>query len=777
MATACDTLEVDLSRVDIDVDIESAPCIDVDFLTTDITIEAITVANQGPPGPQGPPGNDGADSTVPGPPGNQGLPGAAATVAAGATTTTSPGTSATVTNSGSSSAAVFDFSIPRGDVGAVGPAGPQGAQGDPGPIGPAGIQGNTGPQGQPGATGSQGPKGDKGDTGATGPQGPQGPSGSGTGDMLKSVYDVNSDNIVDHAALADNATNAAAVPWTGVTGKPSTFAPSAHGTTHLDNGTDVVPVVTTTRTGLAPKLSGSATTYLDGTGAYSSPPGTAGNMLKSVYDTNADNIVDQAAAAPWAGITGKPSTFPPDATAELVARKGAANGYPSLDGTTHVPIAQLPAPTSGNATTAQLVKGDDTRLSDARTPTTHAPSHVTGADQIVLAGSTTKGLLNQLSGNTTDFVDGTNNCQALQPVITGVRLRSFNSMGNPNFEVDQRNVGNTIAGVGNNFILDRWSVFKNGTMAVSAGQNNAGIGAEIVVPGTNFRLTIRFLRVTLTTAQASLGVLDAIQIYQWIEGPQFRELSFDVHSMSLLVRASVAGLKFSIALRDNNGTTITQSLVKLCTVPTANIWTLIQLPNLPVWPAGNFTSLSGSVGYQLNIQLAAGANITAPAADTWQSGNFVGAPGMSNFAASAVNSTFDVAFVQHEPGLQCTTLQDRTFEDNLTSCQRYFTKSYAYSQGIGTVSSAGQIAAVVPASQHPFNYVPFKRTMAKTPTVTPYTVTTGASNSVNDSQAGTIKSTAAVGSPSDSGYSGFQLAAVNANVTTYTWQYSADTGW
>lgn len=31
-----------------------------------------------------------------------------------------------------------------------------------------------------------------------------------------------------HAATADSATNASAVPWSGVTGKPSTFAPSAH---------------------------------------------------------------------------------------------------------------------------------------------------------------------------------------------------------------------------------------------------------------------------------------------------------------------------------------------------------------------------------------------------------------------------------------------------------------------------------------------------------------------------------------------------------------------
>lgn len=41
----------------------------------------------------------------------------------------------------------------------------------------------------------------------------------------------------------------------------------------------------------------------------------AGDMLKSTYDKNNDGVVDKAEAAnsvPWAGVTGKPSTFPPD---------------------------------------------------------------------------------------------------------------------------------------------------------------------------------------------------------------------------------------------------------------------------------------------------------------------------------------------------------------------------------------------------------------------------------------------------------------------------------
>ena len=78
---------------------------------------------QGPPGPQG----------------QQGEPGAAATVTVGTVTTGEPGTDAIVTNSGTESAAVLNFTIPRGATGAAGATGPQGQKGDKGDPGPAGA--------------------------------------------------------------------------------------------------------------------------------------------------------------------------------------------------------------------------------------------------------------------------------------------------------------------------------------------------------------------------------------------------------------------------------------------------------------------------------------------------------------------------------------------------------------------------------------------------------------------------------------------------------------
>ena len=59
-------------------------------------------------------------TNVAGNPGQNGAPGAAATIAVGTVTTVNPGDPATVTNSGTTSAAIFDFEIPEGAPGAAG---------------------------------------------------------------------------------------------------------------------------------------------------------------------------------------------------------------------------------------------------------------------------------------------------------------------------------------------------------------------------------------------------------------------------------------------------------------------------------------------------------------------------------------------------------------------------------------------------------------------------------------------------------------------------------
>jgi hypothetical protein len=554
---------------------------------------------------------------------------------------------------------------PTGTTGATGSAGPAGAQGVPGPAGPTG---GTGPQGATGPTGLQGPQG------AQGPQGVQGPPGPG--DMTKAVYDTNNDGIVDHAALADTATTAGAAPWTGITGKPASFSPSAHAATHNLGGSDAI-------------------------------------------------------APDWTQVQNKPGQF-----------------------------QALP----------------------------HAASHVTGGSDIIApASASTVGLLNKLSGNTTDFVDGTNTCQnlvnAVQPTIWSVRLRSFNAVGNPTFEVGQSDSGTVITNptwTSGSHCGDRWFPGKPaatplGFTAQRIGSGTMGGTYQVALPGTNFLVTNIIMRITLTTAQATLGAGDALVINQQIEGPAFRELQGDVHSVSILVRSSVANLKFGLRLGDP-GATVT--LTKLCTLGAANTWTLIQLANLPLWPsAGSFNSLSSVLGYVLSIVLASGSTYTSPANDAWQNANFYGALGQSNFANNPVNSTFDLAFVQHEPGPVCSTLMDKPFTQNYDECLRYFQKSYAYATALGAVTTSNSPQIVCLPSGHPYTWLPFNKPMAKTPTISGWSPATGTFNNVRNLSGSVDLAIGGAMNVGDSGFGGFTVTGMPASNWICGLHYQADTGW
>ena len=92
---------------------------------------------QGAVGPQGEPGEQGPAGPT-GPAGSKGEPGAAATVSVGTVTTGAAGSGATVLNTGTTSAAVLNFTIPRGDKGETGPRGETGSKGETGPQGAPG---------------------------------------------------------------------------------------------------------------------------------------------------------------------------------------------------------------------------------------------------------------------------------------------------------------------------------------------------------------------------------------------------------------------------------------------------------------------------------------------------------------------------------------------------------------------------------------------------------------------------------------------------------------
>jgi hypothetical protein len=370
--------------------------------------------------------------------------------------------------------------------------------------------------------------------------------------------------------------------------------------------------------------------------------------------------------------------------------------------------------------------------------------------------------------------DAGNLARAGSDSLIFVSSNRYNALSNPNFEVDARTAG---AGGTGGFVQDRWNCGAVGFTIT--GKQTAG---PVYVPGTNFCISNNFLRITNTAAHTPAAG-DYIQFYQTLDGPRIRALFNGPTSGSLLCRSSVANTAFSLNIQDTGSPAPVWNLTHLCTLPTANAWTLIQVPNIPVFSSSaHFSSGLGVVGGYFMFGLAAGTTYTAPSNDTWvsSSGSYVCGPGCGNFGANA-GATFDIAFLQWEPGPYCNQLVDKDFATNLLDCERYFTKTWDMGTAVGTATDAGSLGNSIPLGSNwqPAN-VRFPVTMVKVPTVTIYGRNVAPMINTIGYVMGTGSSKAVTGvaGTSTQGYSYFSIASPLPTVTDWgIWHHTADVGW
>jgi hypothetical protein len=139
-----------------------------------------------------------------------------------------------------------------------------------------------------------------------------------------------------HTSHGHGGSDPVAITYSDLLSIPASFNPTAHGATHKSGGSDSLALDTlgattdvttlnssTTAHGLLPKLSGTSTQYLNGSGAWTVPPGNVGDMQKSVYDTNGNNVVDTCDSLAWGKLTGVPVSFTPSAHAASHISTGA----------------------------------------------------------------------------------------------------------------------------------------------------------------------------------------------------------------------------------------------------------------------------------------------------------------------------------------------------------------------------------------------------------------------------------------------------------------------
>lgn len=187
--------------------------------------------------------------------------------------------------------------------------------------------------------------------------------------------------------------------------------PTAHASTHKGDGADAIAVATTSVAGLE---SAADKTKLDGiaTGATNTP-------LSSTAPVN----VTKSAASAGVATEASRQDHKHDVT---TAAAGAATPGDSVAEGSATSLARsdhrhsLPAFGTGAGTFCQ---GNDSRLSDARTPTAHATSHQSGGSDAVKlddlaapddntdlnASASAHGLLRKLSNVSTEFLNGQGN--------------------------------------------------------------------------------------------------------------------------------------------------------------------------------------------------------------------------------------------------------------------------------------------------------------------------------------------------------------------------------
>jgi hypothetical protein len=226
--------------------------------------------------------------------------------------------------------------------------------------------------------------------------------------------------------------------------------------------------------------------------------------------------------------------------------------------------------------------------------------------------------------------------------------------------IDQRNAGAsvTVNETANLYALDRWCTRGETTDGVYTVQQVTDAPAGFV----------NSQKITITTADASIGATQLYRIFQPIEGYNVADLGFGAAgavsvTLSFWVKSSLTGT-FSGSL-NNSGAS--RSYPYAYTISSANTW---EQKSITVSGDTSGTWLKDNgVGLQVSFALGCGTD-RAGTAGTWNSNLNFGATGAVNVIGTS-GATFYITGVQLEVGSSATGFEYRHYGQELALCQRY----------------------------------------------------------------------------------------------------------
>jgi len=227
--------------------------------------------------------------------------------------------------------------------------------------------------------------------------------------------------------------------------------------------------------------------------------------------------------------------------------------------------------------------------------------------------------------------------------------------------IDQRNAGASVT-VNNTFgfyAVDRFQVEGQATDGVFTAQRDTSAPAGF----TNS------LKLTVTTADASIGASQRYQLNHKLEGLNVSDLGFGSANaqstvLSFWVRSSLTGT-FGGAYRNNGAN---RSYLFSYAISAADTWEYKTIV-IPGDTTGTW-STDTSLGLNVTWSLGSGTDFQGTA-DAWNGNNNNTVTGETQLVGT-LNATFYITGVQLEPGTVATPFERRSYGQELSLCQRYY---------------------------------------------------------------------------------------------------------
>ena len=296
---------------------------------------------------------------------------------------------------------------------------------------------------------------------------------------------------------------------------------------------------------------------------------------------------------------------------------------------------------------------------------------------------------------------------------TGFKNRIINGA----MVIDQRNAGAAVT-ASSSYPVDRFQMTNTSDGAFSAQQDSSAPSGFV-----------NSVKVTTTTADATLTTTQRLTIRQIIEGTNISDLAWGTASaktvtMSFWVRSSLTGT-FGGSLQNGAGD---RSYPFTYSISVADTWEYKTVTILGD-TSGTWLTTTGR-GINVFFGLGAGPD-TSGTAGAWASAGYTSATGAVSVVGTN-GATFYITGVQLEKGSTATSFDYRPYTTELQLCQRYFEMSYPQGTAPGTTSQQTTALSVYnnspTASTAATMTIPvrFKVSKRASPTVTIYQPITGA---------------------------------------------------